>query len=100
MSARRFAEQYRFHWLALATGPDGKSTPLEALMYCTDDEMKITNTGSVTITKDGISVEGFNVKGAMCRDVAVMAAAWAIGELQREMLKTIAKPGGGKIGVD
>lgn len=69
-------------------------------MYCTDDEMKITKTGRVTITKDGISVEGFNVKGAMCRDVAVMAAAWAIGELQREMLKTITKPGGGKIGVD
>ncbi len=44
-------------------------------MYCTDDEMKITKTGRVTITKDGISVEGFNVKGAMCRDVAVMAAA-------------------------
>lgn len=69
-------------------------------MYCTDDEMKIRKTGRVTITKDGISVEGFEVNGAMCRDVAVMAAAWAIGELQREMLKTIAKPGGGKIGVD
>jgi hypothetical protein len=36
----------------------------------------------------------------MCRDVAVVAAAWAIGELQREMLKTIQKPGGGKISVD
>lgn len=69
-------------------------------MHSTNDEMKITKTGRVTITKDGISVEGFNVKGAMCRDVAVMAAAWAIGELQREMLKTIQKPGGGKIGVD
>ncbi|WP_409287501.1 hypothetical protein [Pseudomonas guariconensis] len=69
-------------------------------MYCDDDEMKITKTGRVTITKDGISVEGFEVEGAMCRDVAVMGAAWAIGELQREMLKTIAKPGGGKIGVD
>ncbi|WP_162996116.1 hypothetical protein [Pseudomonas putida] len=36
MSARRFAEQYRFHWLALATGPDGKSTALEGkTMSCT-----------------------------------------------------------------
>lgn len=69
-------------------------------MYCTDEEMKIRKTGRVTITKDGISVEGFDVDGAMCRDVAVMAAAWAIGELQREMLKTIAKPGGGEISVD
>lgn len=69
-------------------------------MYTDNDEMKIRKTGRVTITKEGIGVEGFDVKGAMCRDVAVMAAAWAIGELQREMLKTIAKPGGGKIGVD
>ncbi|MCP8349343.1 hypothetical protein DN387_13955 [Pseudomonas sp. FBF18] len=69
-------------------------------MYTTDDELKIRKTGRVTITKDGISVEGFDVKGAMCRDVAVVAAAWAIGELQREMLKTIQKPGGGNIGVD
>ncbi|HEJ1056660.1 TPA: hypothetical protein SLP05_004274 [Pseudomonas putida] len=69
-------------------------------MYTTDDEMKIRKFGRVTITKDGVSVDGFDVKGAMCRDVAVMAAAWAIGELQREMLKTIAKPGGGKISVD
>ncbi|MFZ5936619.1 hypothetical protein ACOKS3_17530 [Pseudomonas sp. HS6-2] len=69
-------------------------------MYATDDEMKIRKTGRVTITKEGISVEGFDVRGAMCREVAVMAAAWAIGELQREMLKTIAKPGSGKISVD
>ncbi|MFJ4397443.1 hypothetical protein [Pseudomonas sp. NPDC089396] len=73
---------------------------LEEAMYATDDEMKIRKFGRVSITKEGISVEGFDVKGAMCRDVAVMAAAWAIGELQREMLKTIAKPGGGKISVD
>lgn len=69
-------------------------------MYCTNDEMKIKKLGRVTVTEKGISVEGFDVNGAMCRDVAVMAAAWAIGELQREMLKTIAKPGGGNIGVD
>lgn len=69
-------------------------------MYTTDDEMKFRKFGRVTITKEGISVEGFDVKGAMCRDVAVMAAAWAIGELQREMLRTIAKPGGGNISVD
>ncbi|MDT3749584.1 MULTISPECIES: hypothetical protein [Pseudomonas] len=69
-------------------------------MYATDDELKIRKFGRVTITKEGISVEGFDVKGAMCRDVAVVAAAWAIGELQREMLKTIQKPGCGKISVD
>lgn len=65
-----------------------------------DDEMKIRKYGSVTVTKEGISVEGFGGKNTMCRDLAIMAAAWAIGELQREMLKTIQKPGGGKIGLD
>lgn len=64
-----------------------------------DDEMKIRKFGTVTVTKQGISVEGFEGKNTMCRDMAIMAAAWAIGELQREMLKTIQKPGGGKIGI-
>jgi len=69
-------------------------------MLTTEDEMKIRKSGRVSITRQGISVEGFEIKGAMCRDVAVMATAWAIGELQREMLKTIERPGGGKITVD
>ncbi|MBU1282744.1 MAG: hypothetical protein KJ989_13165 [Gammaproteobacteria bacterium] len=63
-------------------------------------EMALSRLGTVTVTKDGISCDGFKGKNAMCRDVAIMAAAWAIGELQREMLKTIKKPGSGKISVD
>ena len=59
-------------------------------MYCTDEEMKIRKTGRVTITKDGISVEGFDVDGAMCRVVAVMAAAWRTGFTEiREVVMTI-----------
>ncbi|WP_339521788.1 hypothetical protein [Pseudomonas sp. EA_35y_Pfl2_R111] len=65
-----------------------------------NEDMKIKRTGKVTITKHGIEVEGFDVHNAMCREVAVIAAAWAIGELQREMTKTILAPGGGKISVD
>lgn len=65
-----------------------------------ESEMMISRLGTVTVSKAGISVEGFEGKNAMCRDVAIMAAAWAIGELQREMLKTIKKPGGGNISVD
>jgi hypothetical protein len=64
------------------------------------DEMILSRLGTLTIDRSGIRVEGFRGKNAMCRDVAIMAAAWAIGELQREMLKTIKKPGGGNISVD
>lgn len=65
-----------------------------------DLEKRLLKLGRVTITSSGISVEGFRAKGASCRDVAILAAAWAIGELVREMNATIEKPGGGKIGVD
>lgn len=65
-----------------------------------DLEMMLSRLGTVTVSKGGISVQGFEGKNASCRDVAIMAAAWAIGELQCEMLKTIKKPGGGDISVD
>ncbi|MEG1628552.1 hypothetical protein [Pseudomonas sp.] len=65
-----------------------------------DLEMMLSRLGTVTVSKAGVSVQGFDGKNASCRDVAIMAAAWAIGELQREMLKTIKKPGGGNISVD
>lgn len=55
--------------------------------------------GTVTATPDGITVAGFAADGASCRDVAALAATWAIGELQRALLKTLQAPGGGKIGV-
>lgn len=66
----------------------------------TVDVMEFRKFGRVVVTPKGITVEGFDVENGMCRDVAIMAAAWAIGELQREMLKTIGKPGGGNIIVD
>lgn len=64
------------------------------------DEMTLDQIGTVTVTSDGIRVEGFDGENAMCRDIAIMACAWAIGELQREMLKTIKAPGGGQISMD
>jgi hypothetical protein len=60
---------------------------------------KLTKTGSVTIDASGVWVAGFEADNASCRDVAVLAAVWALGELQRELLKTLERPGGGKIGV-
>lgn len=64
------------------------------------DPMRIKRTGKVTITRDGIEVEGFDIHNASCREHAILAAAWAIGQLQREMTKTIRAPGAGKISVD
>lgn len=68
------------------------------------DPCKLTKHGTVTIRpKRGdvcqIVVEGFEGSGTTCRDVAIQACAWAIGELQREMLRTIEVPGGGSIGI-
>ncbi len=67
-------------------------------------ESKLTGYGSVTVRIDEngprIYVRGFDGEGCTCRDVAVQAGLWAIGELQREVLSTIERPGGGSIGVD
>ena len=60
---------------------------------------KLTMLGTVTITPDGISIDGFDGENVSCRDLAALAAAWAIGELQRELQATLERPGGGKISV-
>lgn len=62
--------------------------------------LKIDRTGTVTITKAGIRVEGFETRNASCREHAILAAAWAIGELQRELARAIKAPGAGKITLD
>lgn len=64
------------------------------------EQAHITETGTVTITADGITVDGFDADNASCRDLAALAALWAIGELQRELLKTLERPGGGNIGIN
>jgi hypothetical protein len=66
------------------------------------EEAKLTKTGTVTITSEGrlrVFVEGFSGDNCSCREVAVLAMAWAIGELQRELVATLQKPGGGRCGV-
>ena len=66
------------------------------------DEAKLTKTGTVTIGGHGrlrVIVEGFEGDGCSCRDVAALAMLWAIGELQRELMATLEKPGGGSCGV-
>jgi hypothetical protein len=58
---------------------------------------KLSRIGEIVITKTGILVHGFSGDGCSCRDTAALAALWAIGELQRELMATLQKPGGGKI---
>jgi len=66
---------------------------------------RLTKVGTVTIHpglegRTQIVAQGFDGEGCSCRDVAVLACLWAIGELQREVMRTIEQPGGGAIGVD
>lgn len=55
----------------------------------TVDEVKqILRHGTVKVNQiDGITVEGFEFHNCTCRDGAVLACAWAIQELSREMKK-------------
>ena len=64
------------------------------------EEMKIVQHGTVTIGPDEIAVSGFEGHKTTCRELSIMAYAWAIGELQREMLKSIVAPGAGNIYVE
>jgi hypothetical protein len=61
--------------------------------------IELTKFGTVTVTPAGITVEGFEGNDMSCREVAVLACMWAIGELQRETTKTIERPGGGAIAI-
>jgi hypothetical protein len=65
---------------------------------------KLRKHGTVTIfpEKEGlvqITVEGFEADNASCRDVAVLACLWAIGELQREVMLAVQEPGTNAIGI-
>lgn len=64
-------------------------------------DKRLTKFGKVTLENGKIFVEGFDANDAMCREVGALALAWAIGEMQRELVEIIAQPGGtGKCVVD
>jgi tellurite resistance-related uncharacterized protein len=60
---------------------------------------KLTRYGKVEIEGGQVTVYGFRGQNATCRDVAVLACAHAIGVLQREMMRCIETPGGGKVAI-
>lgn len=63
----------------------------------------LTKTGIVTIDASQrfkVDISGFDGDGCSCRDVAALAIVWAIGELQRELMQVLQRPGGGSVAVD
>jgi hypothetical protein len=57
----------------------------------------LTKHGTVKIKPDGqIIVAGFEGDNCTCRDVAVLAMLWAIGQLQAEVMADVQEPGGGR----
>ena len=61
---------------------------------------RLTQTGTVTISDGRMTINGFEGEGTSCRDVAVLAMVWAIGELQIELESALQRPGGGNSSVD
>jgi len=60
----------------------------------------LTKRGTVIVAPDGIVIRDYEAENASCRDVAVLAIVSAIGDLQRELMRLIERPGGGNSVVD
>jgi len=63
-------------------------------------DKKLDKTGTILMHKGEISIDGFDADGCMCREVAILAMLWGIGEMQRELTEMIFDPEGGNVGVD
>lgn len=64
-------------------------------------DTKLVKTGTLLMYKGRIYTSGFRAPDCMCREVAVHALLWAIGEMQRELVALIEKPGGtGNVAAD
>lgn len=64
------------------------------------DPAHLTKVGQLAIDESGITLTGFEGERCSCREVAVLALVWAIGELQRELMATLMKPGSSNVVVD
>lgn len=63
-------------------------------------DTKLDMVGTILMHDGHIHIDGFGADECGCREVAIHAMLWAIGELQREIAADIAKPGGsGKVGI-
>lgn len=57
---------------------------------------RLIKTGSINVSASRIEINGFRGDGTSCRDIAVLALVWAIGQLQAELTATLQAPGAGK----
>ena len=64
------------------------------------DKARLIKTGTVHIGPDLICIEGFEGEGTSCRELAVLATVWAIGQLQLDLQAQLQEPGGGRSAVD
>lgn len=55
---------------------------------------RITKAGTVTVTEHRTTCAGFEVRDAAGREAAILAAAWAIQTLQRQMVEMLEQPAG------
>lgn len=58
-------------------------------------DTKLRKTGSILMHEGKIQIQGFEGDNLGCREVCIHAMLWAIGELQKEVMEDIEKPGGG-----
>lgn len=64
-------------------------------------DTKLIKIGSILMHEGKIQIQGFEGDDLGCREVCIHAMLWAIGELQREIMADIEKPGGsGNVSLD
>jgi len=64
-------------------------------------DKRLNKIGTILMHKQQIHIDGFDADDVSCREIAILAMIWAIGELQREVVADIAAPGGtGNVIVD
>lgn len=57
-------------------------------------DTKLRKAGTLLMHDGRIYTSGFRANDCMCREVAAHALIWAIGEMQRELVALIERPGG------
>lgn len=73
----------------------------DAKIVGTENDSRLTKTGTILMHHGQIHVAGFEGENCGCREIAFHALLWGIGELQRELRDLVHKPGGsGNVGID
>lgn len=64
-------------------------------------DKRLRKSGTILMHKGQIHIDGFEADHTSCREIAILAMIWAIGELQEEIVADIAVPGGsGNVVID